>query len=55
MQIAVYMDDTDEMGKPDNLIANGVARRNHHGSWTSAASWILVIDDDGIRHESEVL
>lgn len=55
MQISVYMADEDEVGKTDNLIANGIAQRSRNGSWTSAARWILVIDGDGIRHESEGL
>lgn len=53
MPVAVYMDDQDEHGCPDNLIAEGIARRNHHGSWTAAARWLLVINERGIRHESE--
>ncbi len=53
MPVAVYMDDKDEHGCPDNLIAEGIARRNHHGSWTAAARWLLVINERGIRHESE--
>jgi hypothetical protein len=53
MPVSVYMDDEDENGKPDNLIAEGIARRNHHGGWTAAARWLLVIDERGIRHESE--
>jgi hypothetical protein len=53
MQVSVYMDDQDEHGSPDNLIAEGIARRNHHGGWTAAARWLVVISERGIRHESE--
>lgn len=53
MSVSVYMDDQDEHGNPDHLIAEGVARRNYHGDWTAAARWILVISERGIRHESE--
>jgi len=53
MPVSVYMDDHDEHGSPDNLIAKGIARRNHHGGWTAAARWLLVISECGIRHESE--
>lgn len=49
------MDDQDSSGKPDNLIAEGVATRNHHGGWTTAARWVLKIDKPGIHHESENL
>lgn len=53
MPFAVYMDDQDEHGNPDKLIAEGIARRNHHGGWTSAARWLLVINERGIRRESD--
>jgi len=53
MPVSVYMDDQNEHGSTDNLIAEGVARRNHHGGWTAAARWLLVISERGIRHESE--
>jgi hypothetical protein len=51
--VAVYSDDYDEHGHRDDLIAEGTAKRNTHGGWTSAACWILVIDANGIRHQSE--
>ncbi len=53
--MAVYMDDADEHGRPDNLIADGVALPNRYGGWTSATKWILKIDHRGIRHESDEL
>jgi len=52
-EVTVYMDDCDENGNPDRLIAKGNAMRNGHGGWTAAARWLLKIDEDGIRHESE--
>lgn len=51
--IAVYMDDTTPEGKPDYLIADGVALRNTSGGWASAATWVLQIDTRGIRRASE--
>ncbi|BCO25276.1 hypothetical protein MIZ03_0136 [Rhodoferax lithotrophicus] len=53
MRVSVYMDDEDKCGSPDNLIAEGIARRNHYGGWTAAARWVVVISERGIRHESE--
>lgn len=53
MVVAVYSEDFDEDGNQDNLIAEGTAQRNHHGGWTSAAKWLLKINDRGIRHESD--
>lgn len=52
LAVAVYMDDEDEFGNPSNLIADGVAVRNTHGGWTSAARWLLKIDDRGIRRDT---
>lgn len=51
--VHVYMDDEDVYGNPDNLIADGIAVRNTYGEWTSAAKWILKINNQGIRHASE--
>jgi hypothetical protein len=51
--VSVYMDDPDEHGRPDSLIADGVAALNKHGGWTAAAKWLLKIDGRGIRRESE--
>jgi hypothetical protein len=53
MRLAVYSDDQDENGEPDNLIAEGVALRNHHGGWTNTARWLLKVNERGIRHESD--
>lgn len=53
MFVSVYMDDQDEHGNPDRLIAEGIARRNYHGGWAAAACWLLTISDRGIRHESD--
>jgi hypothetical protein len=54
-KVAVYMDDEDESGRPDRLIADGIALLNTHGGWSSVARWILKIDARGIRHESSEL
>jgi len=51
--VSVFMDDPDETGAPDYLIADGVAMKNNYGGWTSAAKWILKIDERGIRRASQ--
>ncbi len=53
LSVAVYMDDVDEKGDPDNLIANGIVARNTEDGWSSSVPWVLKIDDRGIRHLSE--
>lgn len=50
--VAAYMDDEDEHGNPDNLIADGIAARNT-AEILSSALWILKIDGRGSRHQSE--
>src|SRR3712207_599017 len=52
MPIGVYSDDLDEEGKPDKLIADGVAMRNTSG-WMEEVRWLLKIDQRGVRHESD--
>jgi len=52
-EVAVYMDEIDDNGKPDNLIANGIVIRNTLDGWASIAKWVLKIDERGIRHESD--
>ena len=53
MHIAVYMDDEDKNGKPDNLVAEGVACLNHYKDWAAGPRWLLKISKRGIRHESD--
>ena len=54
MPIIVYCEDTDLAGRPDRLVANGIAILNETGpAWTRAAKWCCRLDKDGIRHESE--
>lgn len=54
MKVYVYMTDLDENGRPDNLIADGVAERNTRKDWTRAATWCCRIDSAGIRNESDL-
>jgi len=51
--VAVYMDDQDEQGNPDNLIADGVAIRNTFSGWQASVPWVLKIDRRGVRRQSE--
>lgn len=50
--VAVYMDDVDDAGEPDYLIAEGIALLNTYSGWAAAAKWLLQIDERDIRHES---
>jgi hypothetical protein len=53
MAVAVYCEDFDVEGRQDNLIAEGLAQRNHHAGWAAAAKWLLKIDEKGVRRESD--
>lgn len=53
MSVHVYMDDVDEAGMPDNLIADGVVVSNPGEGWCKAAIWCCRIDARGVRHESD--
>ncbi len=55
LPVTVYMEDTDEDGSVDNLVAKGIVVRNRSEvGWASNAKWCCKIDDHGIRHESEL-
>ena len=53
-EVYVYMDDSDEYGNPDYLIAHGIVVRNNEKGWSSAAKWCCRIDENGIQHQSEI-
>lgn len=48
LAVKVYCDDADENGNEDNLIANGIIRRN-----TATGEWVVEVDEAAIQHESD--
>lgn len=54
LPISVYMDDLDDSGNVDNLLANGVVVKNKESGWSAHVKWCCRIDEDGIRSQSEV-
>ena len=54
MSISVYMDDIDENGKKDNILAEGIVELNTHSGWSSHVKWCCRIDKNSICYESEV-
>ncbi|WP_144424126.1 hypothetical protein [Herbaspirillum hiltneri] len=54
MVITVYMDDVDDNGHADKLIAHGEVTRNVADGWSSHVKWCCRIDDDGIRPQSKI-
>ena len=53
-EVSVYMDDTNEHGHPDNLVATGVVEANQSTGWGAHVKWCCRIDAKGIRHQSEL-
>jgi hypothetical protein len=54
LRVYIYMEDLDDEGRVDNLIAEGVVERNtSDATWGRAARWCCRIDARGIRHESD--
>ncbi|NUM59016.1 MAG: hypothetical protein HUU56_10315 [Bdellovibrionaceae bacterium] len=54
LEVSVYMDDTDECGHLDNLVATGVVVLNQSTGWGAHIKWCCRIDTNGIRHQSEL-
>ena len=56
MTVSVY-DENEENGKPDNLIADGIAIPNplvkEHPAWAHV-KWCCRIDKNGVRYESDL-
>jgi hypothetical protein len=48
LQVKVYNDDTDDDGNEDNLIANGIIRRN-----ATTGEWVVEVDRAAVQHESD--
>lgn len=52
MRVLLVMEDTDEHGQRDNLVAGGVVERNAHDDWSRHVKWCCRIDDNGIGHST---
>jgi|AraplaF_Cvi_mTSA_1032040.scaffolds.fasta_scaffold07011_1 hypothetical protein len=54
LKVTVYMDDLDDNGNVDDLIANGTVVKNTGNNWARHVKWCCLIDSDGIRLQSEI-
>jgi hypothetical protein len=43
-----------EDGRPDNLIASGIVEQSPDWLRCNGSKWVLKIDSNGVRHESEI-
>ena len=54
MHLTAYQDDEDDHGNPDRLIATGTVEPSPHDLLCKGSRWVLRIDKNGVRHESEL-
>lgn len=54
LEVMLYMDDVNEEGRPDNLMATGVVEANRSEGWGAHVKWCCRIDERGIVHQSDL-
>jgi hypothetical protein len=54
MRVTAFMEDSDEHGNNDNLIASGIVEPSPESLRCYGSRWVLRIDRHGVRHESEI-
>jgi hypothetical protein len=54
MSVIAFEPDPDEDGTADNLIATGVVEDSPDWLRCNGSKWVLKIDSNGVRHESEI-
>jgi hypothetical protein len=54
MTITAFDQDFDEDDEPDNLIASGTVERPPEWLRCKGSKWVLRIDHNGVRHESDL-
>ena len=55
MIATAFDEDVDDDGKPDNLVASGIVERSPAWLRCRGSRWVLRIDQNGVRHESDLL
>lgn len=54
MLVTAFDEDADERGERDDLVASGVVESSPEWLQCRGSKWVLRIDQNGVRHESEV-
>lgn len=54
MPATAYDEDADEEGRRDDLIASGVVEPSPSWLRCAGSRWVLLIDEHGVRHESDL-
>jgi len=52
--VTAFDQDEDERGERDDLVASGTVERSPWSLRCRGSKWILRIDNNGVRHESEI-
>jgi hypothetical protein len=55
MLATAYDEDVDEHGNRDDLIASGIVEPSPKALRHRGSKWILRIDQNGVRHQSDLL
>ena len=54
MKVTAFDEDADENGNRDDLLASGTVEPAP-SHWRHGSKWVLVIDENGVRHESDLV
>jgi len=54
MQVTAYMEDFDDAGNRDDLTASGIVEPSPEWLQQHGSKWVLVVDQNGVRHQSEL-
>jgi hypothetical protein len=54
LNVIAFDEDLNDVGERDDLIATGIVARSPIWLRCRGSKWILKIDENGVRHESEI-
>jgi hypothetical protein len=54
MLVTAYDEDSDEQGERDDLVATGTVEPAPNWLTCRGSRWVLRIDENGVRHESDL-
>jgi hypothetical protein len=54
MTVTAFDEDVDDNGNHDNLVASGTVERPPEWLRRNGSRWVLRIDHNGVRHESDL-
>ena len=54
MTLTAFDEDSDEKGNPDDLVASGTVEPSPESLRCLGSRWVLRIDENGVRHESDL-